>query len=414
MAKSNAKQQPLTVIELYFQNALSINRRLDGLEKALQDMAMASMDVAAAGEIVGNCYVDVTEAVTVQHKEEEDKNGEYLVSNDTADALHSSAKLLALQMRELKVGNSLPNYRASMQKEIFERMPPLREAVKKTLAAGKKAMKYLRKYQKKVETVETKMQKYAKANKPIGESKMYGRQTARRDKAHAKLQVKSTYFTKLYDEYMADVEKKVGEMLDHFLNIECCKLRHALDTVRQVASQSAKCFPPAAGVFVNAARHSLLPGGEDNTLSTRSPSMRHIAAGAELCGNGSLARLPGRQEEPFGGALYAPVSPYGNAMREEPTSAVHGTRLGDPGMQPESPLAHLDATAVYSLPPVANDNHAKTVQRPEEMLGEEATFDDSSKNAEATGATPNDKSSPPDMQPESQPPHSGEAPMYPM
>ncbi|KEG08673.1 hypothetical protein DQ04_06671030 [Trypanosoma grayi] len=307
MTKSDANSEGAE-LDQFLQNAMSIKKKLNALDTALQQMIMASMSVAAAFESIGHCYVDVTGAATVQRAD-----GAYSAVSrepvDAAGALHNSAKLFALQMRELKDGDSLSEYRISIHRQILERLQPLREVTKKTVDAGKAAQSFLKEYQKKAKIVEKKIQKYAKANKPLTESKLYSKQVAERDSAHARSQAKTTYFANLYDDLLKQMEQTTGETLDNFLDINCSMLQRTLDVVREVAPRATQRYPSISKVLVKSARHSVTMRAADNSPPTKTSRINPVDESVEAQPNGDATPMPCVGQEPFNEAT-APANPY--------------------------------------------------------------------------------------------------------
>ncbi|KAH9593352.1 hypothetical protein LSM04_001240 [Trypanosoma melophagium] len=239
--------------EQCMQNAETVRKRLDTLDGCLKRFLIAVSDTATAFESVGNCYVDMATAATVQTGGEQ-QSAVSMQVNDTRSALYNSARIFTVEMREMKDGQTLANYRSDVHKRIIERMRPLRDEAKKTVVAGKSRSEAYKKYQKATKIVEKKEMKYEAKNKPISESKLYKKQEASREKAYAKLKQTNEHFTALYNNLIVNIETATGQTLDSFVDISTCILQFMLKTVQEVTDDLTKRYPVMDSVFVSKVR----------------------------------------------------------------------------------------------------------------------------------------------------------------
>ncbi|ORC89169.1 uncharacterized protein TM35_000131730 [Trypanosoma theileri] len=239
-------------------NAETVKKRLGTLDDSLKRFIIAVSDTATAFECVGNCYVDMATAATVQAGNEEHSAVSRQV-NDTRSALYNSARIFAMEMRELKDGQALVNYRSDIHKRIIELLRPLRETAKRTVIAGKTRSDLHKKYRKAVDVVVKKERKYEKKNKPISESKLYKKQEATRDKAYESFVKSNENFVSLYNDLIMNIEKITGQTLDSFVDISSSLLQYMLKTIQGVMEDVTKRYPMMDSVFVSKVRRERSP-----------------------------------------------------------------------------------------------------------------------------------------------------------
>ncbi|KAH9593379.1 hypothetical protein LSM04_002332 [Trypanosoma melophagium] len=312
--------------EQCMQNAETVRKRLDTLDGCLKRFLIAVSDTATAFESVGNCYVDMATAATVQTGGEQ-QSAVSMQVNDTRSALYNSARIFTVEMREMKDGQTLANYRSDVHKRIIERMRPLRDEAKKTVVAGKSRSEAYKKYQKATKIVEKKEMKYEAKNKPISESKLYKKQEASREKAYAKLEQTNEHFTALYNNLIVNIETATGQTLDSFVDISTCILQFMLKTVQEVTDDLTKRYPVMDSVFVSKVR-SQSPQEMSQSVQEMSQSVQEMGQSPKersrspptmlsRMKTGGMPNIPAAVNEASAPPLYnMTTEPFGNTPGE--------------------------------------------------------------------------------------------------